>query len=91
MVRTIVRRLAQRASQKAIQSNTENGGKEAMKEEEKRKERRRPYRKPQVEQVELVAEEQVLGLCKTLNEGGGIGVVAPDSCFFDGTCKEDGT
>lgn len=36
--------------------------------------KRRPYQKPQVEQVELVAEEQVLGGCKTEFDGGGVGI-----------------
>ena len=34
------------------------------------KERRKPYRKPQVEQVELVPEEAVLGGCKNPNVAG---------------------
>ena len=38
--------------------------------------KRRPYQKPQVEQVELVAEEQVLGGCKTESDGGGAGAVS---------------
>ena len=59
--------------------------------EERHTEQRRPYRKPQVEQVQLVAEEQVLGLCKTADAGGGIGVAAPDSCQWVGYCEIDGT
>ena len=55
------------------------------------KEKRRSYQKPNVEQIKLVAEEQVLGLCKTASAGGGIGVAGTDSCFLDGNCKEDGT
>ncbi len=54
------------------------------------KERRRPYQRPQVEQVELVAEEQVLGNCKTsLGNEWGIGSVW--TCFAVHNCKEDGT
>ena len=59
--------------------------------EERHTEQRRAYRKPQVEQVELVAEEQVLGLCKTVLEGGGIGVGQGYSCEIDGNCVTDGT
>ena len=55
------------------------------------KEKRRLYQKPTVEQIKLVAEEQVLGLCKTATDGGGIGVAQWDSCQYDGNCKIDGT
>lgn len=67
------------------------GEKEVMKQEEGRHEERRPYQKPQVEQVELAAEEQVLGGCKTPNDGGGVGTVAGESCNLDGNCVLDGT
>ena len=59
--------------------------------EERHTQQRRLYEKPTVEQIKLVAEEQVLGLCKTASAGGGIGVAGTDSCFLDGNCKEDGT
>ena len=55
------------------------------------KEKRRSYQKPNVEQIKLVAEEQVLGLCKTVTEGGGIGVGQGFSCQYDGNCVTDGT
>ena len=65
------------------------GGKEVVKEGSKK--RRRAYHKPQVEQVELIAEEQVLGNCKTSagTTEWGIGSVQP--CFVIHNCKEDGT
>ena len=65
-----------------------------MKQDERLHGRRRPYRKPQVEQVELAAEEQVLGGCKTPDNGGGINTVAGESCNLDGlpaSCVLDGT
>ena len=67
-----------------------------MKQEERRQEERRRYQRPQVEQVELAAEEQVLGGCKNPNNGGGIGIAAgqPLSCNLDGvpsSCVLDGT
>ena len=65
-----------------------------MRREERRQEERRPYQKPQVEQVDLAAEEQVLGGCKTPNNGEGIDTVAGESCNLDGrpsSCVLDGT
>ena len=62
-----------------------------MKRRERSQEERRPYQKPQVEQIELVAEEQVLGGCKTPNDGGGEGVGAGQSCNLDGNGVLDGT
>jgi len=64
-----------------------------MKQEERRQEERRPYQKPQVEQVDLAAEEQVLGGCKTPNNGGGQGyeLETPFSCSLDGSCVLDGS
>ena len=53
------------------------------------KQRRRPYQRPQVEQVELVAEEQVLGMCKTI-AGNFWGIGAVWTCLAH-NCKEDGT
>jgi hypothetical protein len=73
-----------------VQKHVE-GGKEVMKQEEGRQEERRPYQKPMMEQVELAAEEQVLGGCKTPNDGGGVGTVAGESCNLDGNCVLDGT
>jgi len=61
-----------------------------MKQEERRQEERRPYERPQVEQVELAAEEQVLGGCKTPYDGGGEGVGAGFSCNLE-ECVLDGT
>ena len=55
------------------------------------KEKRRSYQKPTVGQIKLVAEEQVLGLCKTVDAGGGIGVSAPFACFFPANCVDNGT
>ena len=64
-----------------------------MKQEERLHKERRPYQKPQVEQVELAAEEQVLGGCKTPNNGGGQGIDPNElySCNLDGNCVLDGT
>ena len=64
-----------------------------MKQEERRQEERRPYQKPQVEQVDLAAEEQVLGGCKTPNNGDGQGYNPGElvSCNLDGNCVLDGT
>lgn len=62
-----------------------------MKQEEEHQGERRPYQKPQVEQVELVADEQVLGGCKTPNDGGGVGTEVGQSCNLDGNCVLDGT
>lgn len=64
------------------------GGAEVKK--ENGKEKRRSYQKPNVEQIKLVAEEQVLGICKTATTGGGIGV-ADGECFFPANCVENGT
>jgi len=49
---------------------------------------RKPYRKPQVKQIELVAEEQVLGGCK------GDTTAAPGNttaCWFPISCQDFGT
>lgn len=51
------------------------------------KQEKRPYQKPQIEQVELVVEEQVLGGCKNLDESGPLGV---DNCIDD-ACNLTGT
>lgn len=52
---------------------------------------RRPYRKPCVEQVELVAEEQVLGGCKAVEGQPGIGMTEPyGSCYLWG-CSLNGS
>jgi len=56
---------------------------------ENAKQERKSYQKPKVEQVELVAEEQVLSLCKR-SDGGGVGQTTL-SCEFVGNCKEEGT
>jgi hypothetical protein len=47
------------------------------------KETRKPYCKPEIERVKLVPEEAVLGGCKTLANGGGIGLVS-GSCQLEG-------
>ncbi len=49
------------------------------------KQERRPYQKPEIERVELVAEEQVLGGCKTEFTGGGQGLGGTGHCVTDGT------
>jgi len=62
-----------------------------MKQEERLRKARRPYQKPQVEQVELAAEEQVLGGCKTPDNAGGIDTINGESCNYDGNCVLDGS
>ena len=60
-----------------------------MKHEQGSEDQRKPYLKPEVEQVELVAEEQVLGGCKNSTSLG------PDveelNCLVLGGCNLDGT
>lgn len=60
-----------------------------MKQRDDSTKERKPYRKPQVKQIELVAEEQVLGGCKALvgdaNPGNTAGCVTPTSCVEEGT------
>ena len=58
-----------------------------MKQEQGSEDQRKPYLKPEVEQVELVAEEQVLGGCKNST------TLGPDydvDCITD-ICNLDGT
>ena len=62
------------------------------KDEKRRRTQRKPYRKPRVEQVELIAEEQVLGGCKAVSGMPGITLIGPDydSCYQFG-CVYDGS
>jgi hypothetical protein len=61
------------------------------KDEERRRTQRRPYRKPRVEQVDVVAEEQVLGGCKSESGQPGIGMQEPyGSCYLWG-CSLNGS
>lgn len=49
---------------------------------------KKEYQKPRIEQVSLVPDEAVLGGCKVLGTGDGIGVTAnceTNSCVNDGT------
>jgi hypothetical protein len=53
-----------------------------------RKEKRKPYCKPEMERVRLVPEEAVLGGCKVLGAGTGIGV---QSNCMNASCIDNGT
>ncbi|HUW95907.1 MAG TPA: hypothetical protein VMW58_08965, partial [Anaerolineae bacterium] len=68
------------------------GGKDVTKDEKRRRTQRQPYRKPRVEQVELIAEEQVLGGCKAAQGQPGITMTGPEygSCYLWG-CALDGS
>jgi len=61
--------------------------KELMKQEQGSEDQRKPYLKPEVEQVELVAEEQVLGGCKNSTSVGPLEMsdCITDDCILDGT------
>jgi hypothetical protein len=51
------------------------------------KDRRKPYRKPQVEQVEVVPEEAVLGGCKVPGVFGGTDPIYVEDCLAEtGPC-----
>ena len=61
------------------------------KDENRRRTQRKPYRKPRVEQIELIAEEQVLGGCKSESGQPGIGMIEPyGSCYLWG-CSANGS
>jgi len=62
------------------------------KDEKRRRTQRQPYRKPRVEQVELIAEEQVLGGCKAEQgqQGFTMTVEPYGSCYLWG-CSDNGS
>jgi len=46
----------------------------------KTQEMRKPYRKPEIQRVQLVPGDAVLGGCKTVSSGGGIGLGTSGDC-----------